>query len=275
MDMLLTHHRWAPAMLQALVAVPSSEAGSAPPAAATAPGDGDAGASVGTVLERQRWQVNPSTTLALPMWPHRALAAHRSFPSIGIPQARHPLLAVPAHAQVVNALGGGLALDMAVKAANAQGVKLIPWVGVAALVHSSRAWADDEGTAKPSPGALAGAGARPALPPPRRLGGGGAAAAEGAEAEAAEGVPGQGRAFCFLPLPVRTGLPVHVNAFFELSSNRRDIWCAPDSLVSFKRPGWHRHTPCRCPQPLVIGRSRCRSQPGPKPALNARVQRPG
>ena len=34
----------------------------------------------------------------------------------------------------------------------------------------------------------------------------------------------EGHAFCFLPLPVQTGLPVHVNAFFELSSNRRDIW---------------------------------------------------
>ena len=33
-----------------------------------------------------------------------------------------------------------------------------------------------------------------------------------------------GRAFCFLPLPVRTGLPVHVNGYFELSSNRRDVW---------------------------------------------------
>ena len=37
-----------------------------------------------------------------------------------------------------------------------------------------------------------------------------------------------GRAFCFLPLPVRTGLPVHVNAFFELSSNRRDVWYGGD-----------------------------------------------
>jgi sacsin len=35
---------------------------------------------------------------------------------------------------------------------------------------------------------------------------------------------GDGQAFCFLPLPIKTGLPVHVNAFFELSSNRRDIW---------------------------------------------------
>ena len=38
----------------------------------------------------------------------------------------------------------------------------------------------------------------------------------------------EGQAFCFLPLPARTGLPLHINAFFELSSNRRDIWYAPD-----------------------------------------------
>lgn len=37
-----------------------------------------------------------------------------------------------------------------------------------------------------------------------------------------------GRAFCFLPLPVRTGLPVHVNGYFELSSNRRDVWYGKD-----------------------------------------------
>lgn len=29
-----------------------------------------------------------------------------------------------------------------------------------------------------------------------------------------------GAAYCFLPLPVKTGLPVHVNGYFELSSNR-------------------------------------------------------
>jgi hypothetical protein len=28
--------------------------------------------------------------------------------------------------------------------------------------------------------------------------------------------------------PVKTGLPVHVNAYFELSSNRRDIWFGGD-----------------------------------------------
>ena len=38
----------------------------------------------------------------------------------------------------------------------------------------------------------------------------------------------KGRAFCFLPLPAETGLPVHVNGYFELSSNRRDIWRGDD-----------------------------------------------
>ena len=37
-----------------------------------------------------------------------------------------------------------------------------------------------------------------------------------------------GRAYCFLPLPVETRLPVHVNGYFELSSNRRDIWFGDD-----------------------------------------------
>ncbi|KAL7692695.1 putative Zinc finger, RING-type, UBA-like superfamily, Zinc finger, RING/FYVE/PHD-type [Plasmopara halstedii] len=43
-----------------------------------------------------------------------------------------------------------------------------------------------------------------------------------------DGVPLEGRAFCFLPLPVRNGYPVHVNGYFELSSNRRDIWTGDD-----------------------------------------------
>ncbi|XP_067299191.1 sacsin-like [Pseudorasbora parva] len=33
-----------------------------------------------------------------------------------------------------------------------------------------------------------------------------------------------GRAFCSLPLPGATGLPVHVNANFEVDSSRRDLW---------------------------------------------------
>lgn len=45
----------------------------------------------------------------------------------------------------------------------------------------------------------------------------------GDDADAAAGgteVVAPGRAFCFLPLPALTSLPVHINGFFELSSNR-------------------------------------------------------
>ncbi|KAK4746859.1 hypothetical protein SAY87_025896 [Trapa incisa] len=49
-----------------------------------------------------------------------------------------------------------------------------------------------------------------------------------------------GRAFCFLPLPISTGLPVHVNAYFELSSNRRDIWFGNDMAGHGKiRSDWN------------------------------------
>jgi len=33
--------------------------------------------------------------------------------------------------------------------------------------------------------------------------------------------PTNGQSFCFLPLPIENGLPVHTNGYFELSSNRR------------------------------------------------------
>ena len=43
----------------------------------------------------------------------------------------------------------------------------------------------------------------------------------------------RGQAFCFLPIPVDSGLPVMVNGYFELSSNRRDIWSgAGESFVT-------------------------------------------
>ena len=44
-----------------------------------------------------------------------------------------------------------------------------------------------------------------------------------------------GKAFCFLPLPVSTGLPVHVNGYFELSSNRRDVWHGGDMAGEGRR----------------------------------------
>ncbi|XP_051132159.1 uncharacterized protein LOC127252147 isoform X2 [Andrographis paniculata] len=50
----------------------------------------------------------------------------------------------------------------------------------------------------------------------------------------------EGRAFCFLPLPISTGFPVHVNAYFELSSNRRDIWFGDDMTGDGKmRSDWN------------------------------------
>ncbi|CAH1252746.1 SACS [Branchiostoma lanceolatum] len=36
--------------------------------------------------------------------------------------------------------------------------------------------------------------------------------------------PSSGEAFCFLPLSIRTGLPVHVNGSFAVASNRRGLW---------------------------------------------------
>ena len=33
-----------------------------------------------------------------------------------------------------------------------------------------------------------------------------------------------GEAFCFLPLSIATGLPVHINGYFAITSNRRNIW---------------------------------------------------
>lgn len=42
----------------------------------------------------------------------------------------------------------------------------------------------------------------------------------------------EGNAFVFLPIPARTGLgPMACNGYFELSSNRRDVWCESDDLA--------------------------------------------
>lgn len=63
---------------------------------------------------------------------------------------------------------------------------------------------------------------------------------EASEALSQERKRFEGRAFCFLPLPVITSLPVHVNAYFELSSNRRDIWMGNDMAGGGKmRSEWN------------------------------------
>eukprot|EP00606_Chrysophyceae_sp_TOSAG23-5_P000186 GSChrysophyteH2.ASY1.ANO1.1559.1 assembled CDS len=51
-----------------------------------------------------------------------------------------------------------------------------------------------------------------------------------------------GQAYSFLPLPVHTNLPVHVNAYWELTSNRRDIWQGDDTQGEAKvRSNWNIH----------------------------------
>lgn len=84
--------------------------------------------------------------------------------------------------QVCNQLGGRRATEIA-GSEKARHMRLVPWAGVAARLSTNEAAA-----------AVGGSGERPVLP--------------------------RGAAYCFLPLPVVTGLPVHVNGYFELSSNR-------------------------------------------------------
>ena len=52
---------------------------------------------------------------------------------------------------------------------------------------------------------------------------------------------GIGTAYCFLPLPECTRLPVHVNGYFELSSNRRGLWWGDDMAGDGRaRADWNR-----------------------------------
>ena len=52
--------------------------------------------------------------------------------------------------------------------------------------------------------------------------------------------PLRGNAFCFLPLPAETGFSVHLNGYFELSANRRDIWFGEDMSGAGKvRSEWN------------------------------------
>lgn len=54
----------------------------------------------------------------------------------------------------------------------------------------------------------------------------------------ASAVPGL--AYVFLPLPLSTGLPVHLNGFFEISENRRELWLGDDMKGAGKiRADWN------------------------------------
>ena len=49
-----------------------------------------------------------------------------------------------------------------------------------------------------------------------------------------------GQVFCFLPLPVLSKLPVHINGHFILDSNRRHLWSSTDSEREDDRSVWNR-----------------------------------
>jgi sacsin len=108
---------------------------------------------------------------------------------------------------VCNQLGGGDARALALKAWRDEKVKMVPWVGVAArLTSSSSSSSSSSGKGMLAHGEAAGLG----------------------KTDAAGAL--SGRAFCFLPLPAATGLPAHINGYFELSSNRRDVWHGSDMV---------------------------------------------
>ncbi|KAL6760935.1 hypothetical protein V8C86DRAFT_987674 [Haematococcus lacustris] len=103
---------------------------------------------------------------------------------------------------------GGSCAAMAAQLSAQFGVPLVAWAAVAADISSTISFGSGSGSRQST---------------------GDAAAAL------------RGQAFCFLPLPALTGLPVHVNAFFELSSNRRDIWYGEDMAgLGAKRAAWNR-----------------------------------
>jgi sacsin len=104
---------------------------------------------------------------------------------------------------VCQMLGAGRAREMACEPSNLT-MKLMPWAGIAALISSTEMVASASDTTAATKSAL--------LPPSTII----------------EVDPLRGRGYCFLPLPVETRLPVHVNGYFELSSNRRDIWFGDD-----------------------------------------------
>ena len=49
----------------------------------------------------------------------------------------------------------------------------------------------------------------------------------------------EGQVFCFLPLPVESGLPVHVNGHFILNSTRRELWKCSDISTRDDRSRWN------------------------------------
>ena len=51
--------------------------------------------------------------------------------------------------------------------------------------------------------------------------------------------PVDGEVFCFLPLSIKTGLPVHVSSNFAVSNNRMGIWTSDENYVRSKEVEWN------------------------------------
>ena len=50
----------------------------------------------------------------------------------------------------------------------------------------------------------------------------------------------KGECFCFLPLNIETGLPVHVSSNFAVTTNRRGIWKADHIITATKESNWNK-----------------------------------
>ena len=124
-------------------------------------------------------------------------------------------------------LGAGHAREMACAPANLA-MKLLPWAGIAAHIGTSGPRGEALARCAESGDFVVAAAAAAA------------AAAASAPSPIVEATALRGRGYCFLPLPVETRLPVHVNGYFELSSNRRDVWFGDDMAgVGAKRSQWN------------------------------------
>jgi hypothetical protein len=109
---------------------------------------------------------------------------------------------------VFNNFGGELATRF-MQTHEATGLRFIPWGGCAALIST---------TSVASSSAAASSSSSSSLSSSRGV-------AKDTTAMVVPTAPEPRTASCTLPLPMLTGLPVQVNGFFELGSNRRDLWC--------------------------------------------------
>ena len=51
--------------------------------------------------------------------------------------------------------------------------------------------------------------------------------------------PLEGEVFCFLPLSVKTGLPVHVSSNFAVTNNRTGLWTSDDQSTNIREVRWN------------------------------------